>query len=135
METKVGTSIILINENDEILIGKRQGSHGAGMYSIPGGHLEYNERYEECCDRELMEEIGVNFPGEYYQVGFSEDFFEGGKHYITLYFVVRDIDSEIKIINMEPDKCEEWKWIHYSKIPENMFCDSYNQIQSLFFPF
>jgi len=60
-QVRVGTSVILINENNEILIGKRKGSHGAGMYSIPGGHLEFGETYDEGCSRELIEEVGVAF--------------------------------------------------------------------------
>ena len=38
---KVGVSVILIRNDNEILIGKRKGSHGAGEYSVPGGHLEW----------------------------------------------------------------------------------------------
>ena len=53
------------------------------------------ETSSQTCDRELLEEIGVNFNGNYKPIGFSEDFFEGTikKHYITLYFVVEDVDS------------------------------------------
>ena len=128
-QAKIGVSIILINKDNQILVGKRKGSHGAGLYSIPGGHLEYGETYEETCDRELLEEIGVKF-GNYEKVGFSEDFFDE-KHYTTLYFVIRDIGN-IEIKNMEPHKCEGWEWIHINDLPENMFCDSNNQIKSLY---
>lgn len=127
MEARIGTSVILLNDKGEVLIGKRKGSHGEGLYSIPGGHLEYGETYNECCDRELMEEIGANF-GEYEKVGFTEDFF-GEKQYTTLYFVVRNIKSDIEIKNMEPDKCEGWEWVHVSKLSPVMFCDTYNQIK------
>lgn len=135
-QTRVGTSVVIISKSNQILLGKRKGSHGEGMYAIPGGHLEFNESYTQCCDRELMEEIGINF-GKYEPVGFSEDWFKVNdkedRHYTTLYFVVKDVDSNnISIKNMEPDKCEEWKWIHINNLPENLFCDSYNQIKSLF---
>lgn len=133
MEARVGVSVILINKKCEVLIGKRKGSHGEGMYSVPGGHVEFKENYFTCCDRELLEEIGVNF-GTYEKVGFSEDFFvkDGiDKHYTTLYFAVKDIDSDtIKIQNLEPNKCEGWEWVSISNLPKAMFCDTYNQILS-----
>lgn len=135
-QAQVGVSIILINKKMQVLIGKRKGSHGAGLYSIPGGHIEFKETYDQCCDRELMEEIGVNF-GSYKKVGFSEDFFvKNGedKHYTTLYFVVEDIDSDnIEIKNLEPEKCEGWEWKHVSDLPEVMFCDTFNQIKNYVF--
>ncbi len=131
MEARVGVSVIIFNQLGEVLVGKRQGSHGAGMLSAPGGHLEFFETSDETCDRELLEEIGVNFEGQYKPIGFSEDFFDGEtrKHYITLYFVVTGVDSDkLEIVNMEPDKCESWDWVAIEDLPDNMFCDTYNKI-------
>lgn len=124
MDVKVGVSVILIRNNNEILIGKRKGSHGAGMFSVPGGHLEYGETFEECCSRELEEEIGVKL-NDFDKIGFSEDFFEE-KQYTTLYFK-KYIDSNIEIINLEPEKCEEWIWVNKDNLPK-LFCDTNNQI-------
>jgi len=124
---KVGTSIIILNSKFEVLLGKRKGSHGEGMWSLPGGHLEENETYVECCDRELMEEVNISF-GEYSKVGFSEDFFPD-KQYTTLYFAAKCTNEMLsKVKNMEPDKCEGWEWISADDIPRDLFCDSYNQI-------
>ena len=144
-QTKVGVSIIIFNENNEVLLGKRKGSHGAGLWSIPGGHIEFFETYEVTCDRELREEIGTdlsegiidNFSvDKYNKIGFSEDFFgdygdiENMKHYTTLYFYIKVNSKMIKIKNMEPEKCEDWYWISIKKLPnpEYMFCDTYKQI-------
>ncbi len=134
-EARVGVSVIIIDKQKRVLVGKRMGSHGAGLLSIPGGHVEYNESYNTTCDRELMEEIGVNFPNQYVKVGFSEDFFKtdtGIKHYITLYFVVTNVDSDsIEIKNMEPEKCEGWEWINIDELPDIMFCDTKNMIDEI----
>lgn len=136
MEVRVGVSVILVNNKRQVLVGKRKGSHGVGMLSVPGGHLEFGEKYSTCCDRELVEEIGVDFGGGYEPLGFSEDFFvkDGvDKHYTTLYFVVDGIDSDkVEIKNMEPDKCEGWEWVSIEKLPNTMFCDTFNQINKYF---
>lgn len=132
MEARVGVSVIIFNTMGHVLVGKRKGSHGAGMLSVPGGHLEFGETTNQACDRELLEEIGVNFEGEYKKFGFSEDFFELDgvkKHYITLYFIVDGVDEKVsKIINMEPDKCESWDWVDVDNLPKEMFCDTYGKI-------
>ena len=132
MEARVGVSVIIFNKLGQVLVGKRKGSHGAGMLSIPGGHLEYLETASTTCDRELLEEIGVNFNGEYKPFGFSEDIFDiepFKKHYITLYFVVTGVDSDVvEVKNMEPDKCESWDWVNVDDLPKDMFCDTYDKI-------
>ena len=43
---RVGVGVILLNPQGKILLGKRKGSH-APYWSIPGGHLEHGESFEE----------------------------------------------------------------------------------------
>lgn len=131
MHTKTGVSVLIFNKLGQILVGKRKGSHGEGMLSVPGGHIEFFEDANVTCDRELLEEIGVNFPNQYEPIGFSEDFFHEPvkKHYITLYYAVNGVDSDVvEIKNMEPEKCESWDWVNLSDLPNNMFCDTHNKI-------
>ena len=45
---KVGVGVIIVNDAGKILVGKRKGSF-AEFYSIPGGHLEMGETFEEAA--------------------------------------------------------------------------------------
>ena len=49
-------SIICMDENDRILLGKRKDNHKWG-YS--GGSVEIDEYVEDCAKRELYEEMGL----------------------------------------------------------------------------
>ena len=49
-------SIIVIDENNKVLLGKRSDNHKWG-YS--GGALEIDEYVEDCAKRELEEEMGI----------------------------------------------------------------------------
>ena len=62
METnhpRVGLGIIIVNKEGNILIGKRKGSH-AQKYSIPGGHLDLGETFEQGAIREIKEETNLD---------------------------------------------------------------------------
>jgi 8-oxo-dGTP diphosphatase len=115
----------------KILMGKRKGSHGAGTWSFPGGHLEWGESVTECAGRETEEETGMP-RGDfvYTPLTFTNDVFEvEDKHYITLYVQAHWAGS-VEPRVMEPHKCEEWRW--FDAPPEPLFLPVRNLLLSGF---
>jgi 8-oxo-dGTP diphosphatase len=55
--TLVGIELLARKESS-ILLGKRKNCTGAGMWALPGGHLEFNERLVDTMCREAEEELG-----------------------------------------------------------------------------
>lgn len=50
----------IIRENGKILITKRpEGTHLEGMWEFPGGKREEEETLEQCIEREIKEELGI----------------------------------------------------------------------------
>lgn len=47
----VGVAVI-VKRGGKILLIKRQGSHGAGTWAPPGGHIDFGESVEETARRE-----------------------------------------------------------------------------------
>jgi len=118
---KVGVSVILKCENN-ILLGRRKGSHGDNTWAFPGGHLELYEDAIECGKRELQEETGIDV-SKYkpIELGYTNDIFEEEeKHYITLY-VLYNVPKKLDAKLMEPNKCHEWNWFDINNIPESRF--------------
>ena len=128
-EVRVGAGVILKNSKGQILVGKRKTSH-APYYSIPGGHLEEGESFEECALREILEETGIVIKASDIKViGITNDletFKESGLHYISviLYTDCYVGEPELK----EPDKCEGWIWVNPENLPEPHFEASRNGI-------
>ncbi|KKQ79681.1 MAG: Nudix hydrolase 1, partial [Parcubacteria group bacterium GW2011_GWC2_38_7] len=56
---KVGLGVIIIRDN-KVLLGLRQGSHGAGEWAYPGGKVEFGETIFEAAIRETKEEAGID---------------------------------------------------------------------------
>lgn len=52
----VGTGIILVNDNNEILAGQRADNK---LWSLPGGSLEIGESLQLCIIRETFEETNI----------------------------------------------------------------------------
>lgn len=128
---KVGVGVFIIKDG-KILMQKRLGSHGEGTWSLPGGHLEFKEKIEECAKREVMEEFGIEIKN--LKIGpFTQDVFEKeNKHYITI-FVLSEFDSgNLKIA--EPDKTSEVKWVDWNKLPTPLFVPIANLIKQNYDP-
>ena len=51
-----GAGVILINDNNEILLGRRADN---GYWAYPAGSMELAESFEECARRETLEETGL----------------------------------------------------------------------------
>ncbi|XLQ20223.1 MAG: nucleotide triphosphate diphosphatase NUDT15 [Candidatus Moraniibacteriota bacterium] len=115
-EPRVGLGIIIVNDDDQILVGKRKNSH-APYYSIPGGHLDLGETFEAGAAREVKEETGLDI--ENLQViaitNNLETYHESGLHYISIALLAEDFAGTLEVI--EPDKCEEWVWVDPKNLP------------------
>jgi len=116
--TRVGVGV-LICRGGHVLLGLRRGSHGAGTWAPPGGHLEFGESAESCARREAAEETGLRL-GAVERGPYTVDTFASeGKHYVTLFAVSRDASGEPRVL--EPEKCERWEWHAWETLPEPLF--------------
>lgn len=115
---QVGVGVIVVRDG-LVLLGRRLGSHGAGTWALPGGHLEFGESVEHCAAREVMEEAGLHIeslaPGP-----FTSDVFTSEcKHYVTLFVVATSASGEAQL--REPAKCSSWQWFRWSQLPHPLF--------------
>lgn len=54
---RMGAGCLFFNEKNEVLLVKPNYKPG---WEIPGGVVENNESPKQCCQREVLEEIGLN---------------------------------------------------------------------------
>lgn len=112
---KVGVGVILRKEN-KILLLLRKNTHGSGLWSLPGGHMELGEEFLDTCKREVLEETGVSIDGIKHIAFINHIFNEEKLHYVTLFFEAI-WDQSQNIQNMEPDKSECFRWFTIEEIP------------------
>jgi len=93
----------------EVLLGKRKGSHAAGEYAFPGGHLENGESVEECARREVREETGLEIVEVEYCFTALIGLYAPEKHYVHI-GVKCEVTPDAEPRLMEPEKCEGWGW-------------------------
>ena len=113
----LGVGVIVVRGGD-VLFGLRRGSHGAGSWSFPGGHVDGDESVEGCALRELEEETGLQAVDPR-RVGETEDVFREGLRYRTLFVRVDWSGGEPHL--REPEACERWCWCAWDDAPEPLF--------------
>ena len=116
-QPRVGIGVMILKDG-KVLLGKRKGSHGAGEYSFPGGHLEYMESFENCARRETREESGLEIENIRFQYLANLQRY-APKHYTHIGLVADWKNGEPVVI--EPNKCEGWNWYDLNDLPPNCF--------------
>ena len=126
---RVGVGIILLNNQNNILVGKRI-DNPKNFWQMPQGGVNKNENFLNAAKRELVEETGVksielikeldgwleyelpeNLVGKIWKGKYR-----GQKQ---KWFVVRFLgnDSEIDINTKHPEFID-WKWANIDKLPD-----------------
>ncbi|EHK25437.1 uncharacterized protein TRIVIDRAFT_32933 [Trichoderma virens Gv29-8] len=117
---RTGVTAIIQNADGKFLVGKRIGSHGAGTWQFPGGHLDKGERIFACAARETLEETGLKIVSTEI-VKVTEDIFEeeeGIRHYITVFTKCHMLDQTQEPKLLEPNKCQGWHWKSWEELKE-----------------
>src|SRR5690349_20044315 len=105
---KAGVGIFVFNSTeDKFLLGKRLKEENQ-FYGLVGGKLEYLETFEQCAQRELLEETGIyvkDFSKFKTICSFNCINVQHNYHWTDIYITVKlDKDEETYLCNPEPDK-------------------------------
>lgn len=95
----------LIKKDENYLITKRPaGVHLAGLWEFPGGKRETGESLEQCLQRELKEELGIDItPGSAFHIIRHEY----PEKVVELHFFCCTLQSgELQALG-----CEAWRWV------------------------
>ncbi|KAJ5126090.1 hypothetical protein N7448_005400, partial [Penicillium atrosanguineum] len=115
MDPKVGVGVFALNSEGKFILGERKGSHGAGTWALPGGHLEFGESFETCAARELLEETGLQIQNLQFLTAVNSVFEKENKHYITI-FMAGTVHDAAQPQNLEPEKCTGWEWVSWDEL-------------------
>ncbi|ACR69762.1 NUDIX domain-containing protein [Edwardsiella ictaluri] len=121
MTVKVGVGVIIVNAAGQILLGKRCGSH-APYWSIPGGHVEQGETFEQTAIREVAEECGLHIDAPRF-VGVTNNlrtWHDEGVHNVSVIMQV-SAPAAAAPQRCEPEKCERWQWCDPHQLPQPCF--------------
>ena len=119
LRPRVGVGVYVVKDG-MLLLGKRKGSHGAGEYETPGGHLEWMESFEECARREVHEELGEDVEiGNIRFIRVLNTRAYDPKHYVDIALLADWVSGEPRV--MEPNKIERWDWYVLADRPTPLF--------------
>jgi len=119
---KAVTAVYLFLKKDgKILIARRCNTgYQDGNYQVPAGHIDAGELPTEAMIREAREEIGINLKKEDLRLvhaSFRPKHDETGDR-VDYFFEAARWDGEV--VNKEPNKCDELRWVAPNELPKNM---------------
>jgi 8-oxo-dGTP diphosphatase len=117
----IPASYLFLERDGKFLIARRCNTgYQDGMYQVPAGHIEKGELPSEALIREAKEEIGIDLSSsdfELVHVSYRPKH-DNTDNRVDFFFRAKTWNGDIQI--MEPDKCDELKWVMLDELPESM---------------
>ena len=108
---------LLFVRKNQILIARRANTgYRDGEYSVPAGHLDGGETVRAAAAREAEEEVGVRIEADDIRFSSVMHRVEGDER---VDFFVRIQKWQGEIVNAEPDKCDDLRWVDFDELPDN----------------
>ena len=126
---RLGVGIVLLNDNNEVFVGKRI-DNPKDFWQMPQGGVDKNENFLSAAKRELEEETSIKNVKLIKEIEgwLTYDLPENllGKIWKGKYrgqkqkwFIMKFLGNDNKInINTEKPEFLSWKWINPTKLPE-----------------
>ncbi|CAO3652356.1 unnamed protein product [Cunninghamella blakesleeana] len=117
---RVGVACIIkhyFEDGLKFLVSQRKGSHGVGHWQVAGGHLEFNESFEECAKREAYEETNLKVDQFKFITTTNDMMTKENKHYVTIFMLATKIENIHDLKTTEPDKIQgDWSWVSWKEL-------------------
>ena len=113
------SDIVILSKIDErlhVLLARRAGEPEKGKWTVPGGHVDKGERFDEAAVRELEEETGISGVELHRLDVFDRPDRDPRYRTITVAYACV-IDSE-KDIPVSTKEATEFKWFPVDELPE-----------------
>jgi len=128
---RVGVAVLVVR-GDQVLLLKRQGSHGAATWSTPGGHLDFGETPEQCGIREVQEEVGLLVADLTFLAITNDLFATESKHYITIWMRAGRVLGEPTLAS--PREMTAIGWFGWDALPQPLFLPVANLVAGRSYP-
>ncbi|PIW36504.1 MAG: DNA mismatch repair protein MutT [Candidatus Kerfeldbacteria bacterium CG15_BIG_FIL_POST_REV_8_21_14_020_45_12] len=115
---RVAAGALILNNVGEVLLLLRSKNcrNDQGLWSLPGGKLEFGERLTDAVRREVKEEVDLELI-KIKQIGYVDHILDdGSQHWVPQIFLCTQFIGTAR--NVEPDKCDELGWFSLDSIPE-----------------
>lgn len=109
--------LMLIKDNKILLLRRCNTGYEDGNYSVVAGHIDGNEEIKTAMIREAQEEAGIIInENDIEIVGVMHR--KSTDERIDFFLKCEKWGNEIT--NMEPNKCDELKWVDINALPDNV---------------
>ncbi len=96
----IAVSTLIKNPGKEILIVRRAGAPGKGLWSLPGGAIELGEKLEDALKRGIWEECHITTKIEKLTGAFNRIFRDEKQrvkyHYVVLNYLCHTTDKSVQ---------------------------------------
>jgi len=112
---------LLLEKDGKILVARRCNTgYEDGNYQVPAGHVEAGEMPKEAMIREAKEEIGISLKADDLELVHTSYRPKHDKTDNRVDIFFRASNWEGEIVNVEPHKCDDLKWVSPDDLPDNM---------------
>ena len=106
----VGVGCIVVRDGKLLLVQNQR-----GLWSTPGGHLDFGESPDVCAARETLEETGISVSNVEF-VAITNDFLaDAGKHYLTVW--MRGDADDVPAHVADPAEINRLGWFSPDQLP------------------
>lgn len=123
------TVVLILDDADRLLLIRRAVAPYAGEWDTPGGFLVPAESAEDCCHREVREELGCAIEGLVPLGAFPSRYGDNGRWTIGIAFTARLAPGAQ--IALDPAESLEHAWTPLTAIPHLAFPDGRAAVAAL----